>query len=291
MDIEEQFLSRLWDERRIAIHFPHNSLGMLEDTDLTSLNPDDYRANGRKAMRILLEMAENGGYICAQYRGRKNVLLGKVEPRSAIEICRGLWGDRNNLTGRNAAVKSLLLTSTIELDESQCISLLVGRPQQGTLMRWPSIKQRVSDLVEGRSRPFLFSDLSPSELETICAEFLRMPQSAENGLPALACLKLPTGKTLKDIDIFGLTSTGKPLVAQVTYHHESVNKKIDPLRKFADSGYETVLFCQTDAFKFSEGIHRAPIDRVVELFRDTAVGRHWFASQVTRPIAAINAMG
>ena len=162
MDIEEQFLSLLWDERRIAIHFPHNSKGELEDTDLTSLNPDDYRANGRKAMRIMLELAEYGGYVCAQYRGRKCVLLGKVEPQSSIEIKHGLWGDRNNRSGRKAALKSLRLTSTIELEESKCVSLLVGRPQQGTLMRWPSIKHRVSDLVEGRSRPFHFSDLSPS---------------------------------------------------------------------------------------------------------------------------------
>lgn len=288
MDIEEKFLSRMWDERRIAIHFPHPSHGELKDADVSSLNPDDYRANGRKAMRILLEMAEQGGYVCAQYRGRKSVLFGKVEPFSSVEISHGFWGDRNNLTGRNAALKSLRLTSVIELEESKCVSLLVGRPQQGTLMRWPSIKQRVSDLVEGRVRPFHFSDLSPSELETICAEFLRLPQAAENGLPTLACLKLPTGKTLKDIDIFGMTSTGKSLVAQVTYHNASANKKIKPLRKFADSGFETVLFCQAEDFKFSEGIYYAPINRVVEIFRDTITGQHWFASQPTRPIAAVD---
>jgi hypothetical protein len=61
------------------------------------------------------------------------------------------------------------------------------------------------------------SDLSPSQQEILCSEFLRMPEVESRGLPRLVHLLLPPGKTMRDIDIVGTAADGKRLLAQVTF--------------------------------------------------------------------------
>jgi hypothetical protein len=57
----------LWRNRKIAIHFPYGIRG-LEEQDNASLDPTDYPTGShRRAMRALVELANKGGYVCAQY--------------------------------------------------------------------------------------------------------------------------------------------------------------------------------------------------------------------------------
>ena len=281
LDLSKEFLTSLWNDRRIAIHYPQDKSGQLLPEDSSSLNLDDYESRARRAMKALTELAHFGGYVCATYRGRDQFLVGKVEPGSKIDLLEGKWGDLKNNEGRKAIVKTLAIVSAIVLDEAKYVQLLVGRPRQGTIMRWPSIEKRVEDLYEGTKSPFGFQQLTPPELETLCAEFLRLPAATACGLPTLACLSLPAGSTLKDIDIYGITPAGKSLVAQVTYKGESEQEKIVPLRKFVDVGCETILFCQSDDFKIVDGIQFAPISLVVERFRETEIGKLWLAPHLS----------
>ncbi len=279
MDIDAATLAQLWAERRMAIHFSGDVDGKLNETDNASLNPNDYTKSGKKAFNVLIELAEHGGYVCAQYHGHTKVLLGKVPAGTTVELFEGRWGTMNGLQGRTAILKTVKLESVVEAEESDNVALLVGRPQQGTLMRWKIIKDRVADIVEGRPSKSDLSNLSPSELEVLCGEFLRLPIAEKLGLPMLACLKLSIGKTLKDIDLYGVDVNGKILVAQVTYHTTKKKIKLERLQKFADGGMSVILFCQTEQFQTRDGIHYAPIDKVFEAFRNTEVGRLWFSSR------------
>src|SRR5947207_360781 len=90
--IDDETRRRLWDERRIAIHFgraPYTAKKAARDC--SSINPDDYAGSGRSCMRILAEIAKDGGYICAQHYPHTEWMLGLIKPGSKIELLKGKW--------------------------------------------------------------------------------------------------------------------------------------------------------------------------------------------------------
>jgi hypothetical protein len=48
----------------------------------------------------------------------------------------------------------------------------------------------------------------------MCSEYLR---HAHGALPILVHLLLPVGRTMKDVDIYGIASDGRKVHAKVTY--------------------------------------------------------------------------
>src|SRR5204863_5368902 len=112
---------------------------------------------------------------------------------------------------------------TLHLDKVRLVEplhyavLQVGRPRQGAIRRWLLAGRIVENLIEGRKCDLQLSDLTPAQQELLCSEFLRLPEAASLGLPHLACLVSPPGRTMKDIDIFAVAGDGKPLVAHVTF--------------------------------------------------------------------------
>src|SRR5262245_30140370 len=105
LDIDRATRQRLWDERLVAVHFPHGKDGK-RDHDCRSLNPDDYTRAARKAMNALVTLARAGGYVCAQYHGQEASLVGAVEAGTAIEIVEGRWGTLHGNVGRAAVLKA-----------------------------------------------------------------------------------------------------------------------------------------------------------------------------------------
>src|SRR5438552_3439186 len=105
IDINDETRGRLWKERRIAIHYPHEKNGKLKQRDNSSLDANDYVGSAKRCMRKLLELAEQGGYVCAQHHPQPQWMLGLVRPNSRVELVRGTWGDRSGLEGRTAILK------------------------------------------------------------------------------------------------------------------------------------------------------------------------------------------
>lgn len=137
MDIDDATRDYLWRERKIAIHFPWTAKGDVSK-DSSSLNPDDYERSAKRAIRALRRLAETGGYVCAQHYPRAECMVGFVKPDSKIELVRGKWGDRTNDAGRTAVLKTLQLTKVRLVEPLDYAVLLVARPRQGTIMRWPA---------------------------------------------------------------------------------------------------------------------------------------------------------
>jgi hypothetical protein len=96
-------------------------------------------------------------------------MLGFVKPGTKIQLFEGTWGDINGLQGRTAILKTLQLTKVKLIQPLDCAVLLVGRPRQGTIMRWPSAGKTVENIVEGRSSKVQLSDLHYSQHEILCS--------------------------------------------------------------------------------------------------------------------------
>lgn len=281
LDIDDATRRALWDAHKIGIHYPHcyDKARVLRDADNESLKPDDYRGAARSAVKALVALARDGGYVCAQYAGQEQSLVGEVKPGSTIELVRGAWGNRSGLAGRAAVLKCLQLDRARTINPSQSTAVLVGRPRQGTLMRWPSAKDAIQHLVEGTVAGSGLSDLTTSQQETMCSEYLRESLPADLGLPQLAHLLLPVGRTMKDVDIYGMATDGGLIFGQVTYlEYEQSTGKRERLRQL-QNGTTThrILFCRTTASRVVDGIVVVPLDQVMEHFRTSSSGQQWLS--------------
>jgi hypothetical protein len=277
MDVDNATRDYLWDNKKIAIHFPWIKNGKVTPTDSTSLNPDDYeKSSDRRAMRATVNLAGTGGYVCAQHVNREEAMLGYIKPSSNIELYKGQWGSVHGLQGRTAILKTLQLTKVKLIKPLDCPVILVGRPRRGTIMLWPSARKIVEDIVEGRKRKIQLNDLHYSQQEIMCSEFLRTMTATLYGLPQLEHLLLPTGRSMKDVDIAGIAKDGKVLMAQVTYSPlEEAQWKIERLLPYKDPKSHLVLFCRCEEPRILKAIYVFPIEKAFQVFTSTKTGKRW----------------
>lgn len=283
LDIDNITRVHLWKNRKIAIHFPHDKDGILREKDNDSLDPNDYSGDDKGAITVLNELAKDGGYVCAEYSlpDKNECLVGYVKPHSEIKFIQGTWGDLKGYSGRPAILKALSLQKVKVIKPSEQTKLLIGRPRRGTIARWHEADEKVENLVNGikKSNPDL-KDLKPAQQETLCSEFMRLPEITFPRLPILSHLLLPIGRNMKDVDIYGISQDGKEIFAQVTYskfEEAEVKKKCKKLSKYSDEGKNhLVFFCNTkEPKKDEDGILIFPIQQVFDRFISTKAGKEW----------------
>lgn len=276
LDIDDETRKRLWEERRIAIHFPYDKRGELPE-DSSSVDPRDYAGPGHRAMKALARLAAEGGYVCAQHHGYEQVLVGRIDSGSEVELLHGKWGKVWDLEGRIAILKTLRLQKVKQVDPSDYAVILVGRPRQGTLMRWPNAGKLIENLVEAKEGEITLETLSPGQQEILCSEFLRSQDVRRFGLPCLAHLILPVGRTMKDLDLLGLATDGKRIFAQVTFApFKQATRKIGRLSQYkSGDGSHLILFCDIDKTTVIDDVTVFPIGTVFQVFTSTDSGRLW----------------
>lgn len=273
MAVVEEAMDYLWENDKIAIFFPDVSYDDPEEVeDKVSLNESDYIYSGaERALPVFKEMNENGGYIWAEFRNRRDIKVGKIVPNS-FEIYETKWAPNQFPYERTAKLKTLQIDrkSVKIIAPSKAMSLRAARPRRGTIMRWPSAKNRLESLVEGIPLEERWDSLFPAEQETVCSEYLRRPDVVE--CPVLERLLLPVGRTLKDIDIFGYAADKKMLFAQVTYgRKEEAGTKIQDLKAYGDSNSHLVFFCDCEEIHVENGVLFIPWKRV----------EHWLKNDKT----------
>ena len=211
----------LFSQKLIAIHF-----------DLRSMVPADYPAGaGRSAMRRFNELATDGGYVWARYSNIKKDLVGFVKPGSQIELL------------GTSSLKVLRLKKTKEIKAGEQMNMRVAWPRQGTFSKWPIVSARLEGLVEGRKNEMGWELLDTPSQESVCAEFLRHSEDSDIQLHFLL---LPVGRTMKDVDIYGMTHRGHRLFGQVTLtaNPDTIRAKIAVLKEYeaADPNNKLVFF-------------------------------------------------
>jgi hypothetical protein len=280
MDVDEATRQSIFEAKQIAVHYPNHSDGVLHDEDIRSKNPGDHDARGRRALNALNGLATTGGYVLAEYHNKNEVLIGCISPGTEILFLEGKWGDLHKLSGRTAVLKTLQMNRVEKIFTADATVLLAGRPRQGTLMKWPRVRTMVQNLVEGVTEPQSLADLSPAQQEIMCSEFLRQPEAAAHGLPVMQTLLLPVGSTLRDLDIYGITSDGRKIAAQVTFSKfDSIAWKIDKLKRYRDlPNVISLMFCDVEKELVHEGTQIFPLSEVFRLFTASERGRSWLLS-------------
>ena len=164
--------------------------------------------------------------------------------------------------GDPATLKTLQMEQVKELSRGEAMHLRAARPQSVAICRWKIVGRRLKDLVEENDPEPEWSSLSAAEQEAACAEFLRERHRDRQDLPVLSRLLLPVGRTLEDVDIYGLTTEGSRLYAQVTHHTEgsdAAEQKARRLREYLDSSGDSVdlvSFCRGSALESDQSSTR-----------------------------------
>src|SRR6266478_5130656 len=156
LDISDATRKRLWDEQRIAVHYPHDRNGKFQTTDNDSLDPADYRGYAKTVMGIFQLLRSAGGYVCAQYYGQSELLMGTIAPYSKMTLLRGEWGSST----RPAVLKTLRLANAKLLQPRDHAIIAASRPRQGTIARWHAVGDAVAALIEKRTPPLSWQSLS-----------------------------------------------------------------------------------------------------------------------------------
>ena len=288
--VDDKMLDELWQQKKVAIHFPDDKKGRHPEQpqDSCSLNPDDYEGAARIAMTRLKELASSGGYVCVVFPTHPSeLMLGKVEPGTQMELAHGHWGSRHpECEGRAAVVKAVQLQKVKIVSRLDCTAILAGQPRGGTVNRWNRPGRAIENIVEGRRCDPALGDLDPAAQEVLCAEFLRTPEAATLGLPTLVHLLLPTGKTMKAIDILGLAADGRLIAAQVTFgtFRESAWKRDQLLEIGEPTQSHLILFCKAPEATGDATVKCISLERVFERFTATPTGKRWLSSVLGRPL-------
>lgn len=248
LDIDKNTFNTLWDNDYIGIHYPWDIHRTFDKYDAKSLNPSDYEKQAKSCLKKLTELAKNGGYVFAVYDINPGSKIGYVEPNSIIELLQGTWGERSTHKGREATLKVIKLNKAKNLSASESISLKSVQPRQGTFCTWHMSGVRVQSLLVGCSEiKEGVSNLTTDLQEVMCMEFLRTDAAKKHGLPTLQSTLSPVGRTMKDIDIHGITPDNKKIFAQVTnYGKENLGLKIKKLDSYASLDHYTILFHKRD---------------------------------------------
>ncbi len=276
LDLDKETLDALWSEDRIAIHFPHDEIGDIEEGDSRSLDPADYSGSGKKALKAILKLARDGGYVFATYRGRAGGKVGYVPPQSSVELISGKWGAKYNRKGREAVLKTLQLKNARNLAAEEAISLTAVQPRQGAICQWRRIGKRVASIVSGSPATDLGS-LTPDLQEVMCMEYLRTDMARKRGLPVLRHTLMPVGRTMKDIDVLGIAESGKVLSAQVTFKTlKPAGRKLQKLDPYRRQGNDTVYFCDCKSMQEINGHIIFPLGLVFDDFCvKSQEGKEW----------------
>lgn len=268
----------LWENDKIGIHFPNVSKGdPSEKEDSLSIDPEDYERKYKGAIGCFKELNEKGGYIWAEYRKQKEIKIGTVKPNSFVQYYTK-WKSGYFDYERTARLKTLQMENVSIIDPKDALFLKAVRPRQLAICRWRKAFSKLDKLVEREPLEPKFENLTPSQQETVCAEYL---YNLENDLcPKLNHLLLPVGRTLADIDIYGYDVEGHFVFGQVTnynYHDSECQEKIKTLLDYHSPESNLVIFCNHNKIERINDVLIIPISNVEKwLLKDIKYGEKLF---------------
>lgn len=210
----------LRESERIAIQFESRP----------SINPVDYeRKSSRSALELLDECCKSGAIVAATYKGVDpfHILIGHIVPnRSKIEL-----NSRDDYWNKEVQLFNTKVVSYTDYP------LLMLQPIKSTVSKWKIGSKTIQAIVKGQKLTPEIDLLHPSLLEVICYEFLRKEGRIDG-------LVLPIGRTLRDVDIWGLSKNGEQVIAQVTYakSKKKVEDKLKLLKAYEGFGKSLIFF-------------------------------------------------
>jgi hypothetical protein len=219
---EEDSVRQLWKNKQIALRFEN----------IPSIIPEDYATkSGHDAMKRLQDFCAEGVIVGASYRSCEPFKLvtgtiGPGDPNELIQIA--------NINGYHHKVVTLEHPKEYRYRDHP---LLAVQPRHGTISQWKIAGKYLRALYTGSELPRDVSSLAPGQLEVLCYEYLRL-------MCQIDALILPIGRSLRDIDIYGICTDGQRTIAQVTHSksEQTVRKKRDYLIGYRGKGVRLFFF-------------------------------------------------
>lgn len=161
-----------------------------------------------------------------------------------------------------------------EVPPYEAMSLRAVSPPHVTISPWKACNPRLPALIRGEPLEHVWSELTPTLQEVACAEFLRLHGNPR--YPKLAFLLLPVGRTLKDIDIYGVDLQEREIFAQVTYRSKgdrSSLRKVEALKKYGRPDNHLVYICRCPESEYEDGVLYVPVEEVLDWIEENPVFR------------------
>jgi hypothetical protein len=234
-------LRDLWTKRLIAVHYG----------DIRSTDPEKYNRAGKAALSRLWKYCSSGAVVGATFTFIRptDMIVGEIKKGSRVELTQ-----YHNF-----------IYKTVQLQNAQEISLrdhpLLGaiRPRYAAVTGWPSARKYLEAILKNKSLPRTVNSLAPSQLEVICHEYLRM----QEGLDALL---LPIGRTLRDIDIYGIDQKNGNIIAQVTQSgsNQEIESKVNKLKAYQAPNTKLIFFGPESRMIEDPLVTYIPVEKVFE---------------------------
>jgi len=257
---DPDILKRLWDERRIAIHYGHKA---ISPDKRISIDPNDYIGEGKKALLRLHRYCEEGAICGATYHGYRpaHMLVGYIKKGSEI------FGTYDYGKNKDLPFKVVQLDQVIEVPYEKYPVLSVIQPRGRTVTGWASAEKHLNAILKGEPMEEAVTSLAPEQLEVICYEYLRV-----KGI--IQTLQMSIGRTRKDIDIHGMDFEGNSVIAQVTQSDNlgEVNNKIDLLVGYKSNNTKLIFFGKEKHKQENENVQYIPIEEVFDYLNSGQAG-------------------
>ena len=276
LDIDTATFDKIKKYNLIAIHFPFEK-SRDEKHDSKSVDPNDYHIrNHKEAIKTLNQLSYEGGYVCAEYWATEGAVLGKIDPGTKIQLLEGMWGSKK---GRKAILKTLALKRIRHIHPTKYLVISSGRPRQGTIKIWRNANDKIKYLVEDIPLKPVLSNLSPTQQEVLCSEYLRHNLDPTGMLPTVESYLLPVGRTLINVDIAGLSINNRRIYVQVTYANVKNSKeKFNNLKQYLSKNCQAILFCQCEKPQIIDNITVYPLQLAFEIYSKSDIGKRWLKS-------------
>lgn len=244
-ELRQEIIPSLFSRRLVALRYD----------DIESVDPKDYLHEGKPwrsaqvAINRLHRYCNEGVVIGAAY-GTGVMLVGRISPGTKI---------------RPEKFRSNVILKTAQLVDVREVSyvhhpILMIQPPYGALSGWAAGKGVLDAVMHGRPIVRVPGNLHPGQHEVLCYEWMRSASEIDR-------LLMPLGRSLPDIDILGVNSMGRKVIAQVTYQRDpgELERKQEALKRHWQSGMEAFFFLPRGARleKISE-VRQVDLETVLE---------------------------
>lgn len=202
------FIRHVWSESSKPSEHLHRKglLGIHFQDEPRSVDPDDYKGHAKRILTALRDM-DADDLICSYFPTDKFIEVGPIDKKFGIRLedCELEHGKRWVLkVARHEKSK------TKRLPFSHFPMLLAAMPRQGTFGQWHVMENQIHSIYERGTVERDYTALKPAQIEALCTSYLF-------GTGRLKVLSMPTGRTMKDIDIAGFNPQGERILVQITF--------------------------------------------------------------------------
>lgn len=244
MTASEAFIEEICNDGKIVVHHAD-----FHSTDPSEYDIEETSRYAKNDIRDLRDATDDGALVGVTYGmvGGKFTRVGVIEPETDVEFVHRYHD------GEERIYKVAKLDDYVDVDFVECPVLFVARSQQGpTISRYPAASKRaIRAIVDGSSVPRDVWSLSSGQFELLARRDI---EARHDGVE----LRLPSGRTLKDIDIIAVDGDHSDILAQVTLkttHNDVEDKRDDLLSYRADERY---LYLPQDLEGLCDGYDVAP---------------------------------